>query len=183
MFRQKKLLVLAGLLLVVALLMAAPNASSHPEDDCHFWLFHGFSHTIEEGDTVCFYVKFLQATPGLLRNLMEGTRFEVSIKDVEGKTVVQNELGQWGPIEKTDPAAYDWEECPMPTIAISRWEYSPESLHLEPGTYTVWFSVVVERPVVDGYHMCRDLEPGPPFFTLPEDSVSWPVLLTVEAAE
>jgi len=172
----------AGLLLVVALMVAAPDASSHPDDECHFWLFYGFSHTIEEGDTVCFYVRFLQATPGLLTNLMEGTRFEVSINDAGGNPVAQNEPGQWGPIEKTDPAAFGWEECPMPTIAISRWEYSPDSLALAPGTYTVWFNVVVERPIVDGFPMCGEQPLGPPFFTLPEDSVSWPVLLTVEPA-
>ncbi|HSM55612.1 MAG TPA: hypothetical protein VK879_05590 [Candidatus Sulfomarinibacteraceae bacterium] len=183
MFRNKKVLLLAALILVVAIALVAPSASAHPEEECHFWFGLGFSHTIEEGETLCFYSNFLGATPGLLHNLIQGAHIEVSIFDAAGNPVVQNELGDWGPIQKTDPALFDWVECPMPTVAHARWEYSPDELHLDAGSYTVWFDAVIERPVVDGLHMCDDPPLGSPDVSTPEDSVSFPVLLTVEPAE
>ena len=183
MFGNKKVFLLAALMIVVALILVTPQASAHPEEECHFWFYIPFSHTIEEGETVCFYSNFLQATPGLLQNLIQGAQIEVSIYDSSGNPVVEDELGGWGRIQKADPAPYGWEECPMPTVAIARWEYSPDELELEAGTYTVWFDAIVERPIVDGFHMCDDPPLGPPDFTTSEDSFSFPVSLTVEPAE
>ena len=183
MFRNKKVLLLAALILVAAIVLVAPGASAHPEEACHFWYGLGFSHRIEAGESLCFYSNFLAATPGLLQDWIQGFHIEVSIFDAAGSPVVQNEPGDWGSIQQTDPALFGREACPMPTVAIARWEYSPDELDLDPGLYTVWFDAVVERPIVDGFHMCDDPPLGPPDFGTPEDSVSFPVFLTVEPAE
>ena len=178
MFRNKKLL-LAILMLAVVSLFVAQDAFTHPEEECHFWFGLNFSHTIEEGETVCFYSNFLQATPGLLNNLIQGAHIGVSIYDADGNPVTEDAQGAWGPIQKIDAR----EGCPMPTMAIARWEYSPDALELEAGSYVVWFNAVIERPIVDGFHMCAEPPSGPPNFTLPENSFSFPVSLTVEPAD
>ena len=182
MFRNKKLL-LAVLMLAIASLLVAQDGFTHPEEECHFWFGLNFSHTIEEGETLCFYSNFLQATPGLLNNLIQGADIGISIYDAAGNPVVADARGAWGPIQKVDSSLFGLEDCPMPTIAIARWEYSPETLELEAGSYVVWFNTVVERPIVDGFHMCAEPPSGPPNFTLPEDSFSFPVSLTVEPTD
>ena len=179
MLKNKKWVILAALALVGSLLMAAPSATAHPDDDCHHPFTPGFEHTIEEGETLCFFYVAGQATPGLLNNAIQGSQNLVSIIDSDGIPVVEYEDGEWGPIQKIDATLYG---CPMPTVAIARWEYSPTDLQLEPGEYTVLFDAVFERPILDGFHMCDEPPLGPASFVMPEDSYTLPVALTVEAA-
>lgn len=181
MFRKRNFFFLAALILALAFLLAAPHASAHPEEDCHFWFGLGFSHTMQEDESLCFYSNFFSATPGLVNNFIQGSDIRVSILDAGGHQVVHSEPGEWGAIQKVDPGIFGLD-CPMPTIAITRWEYSPEALSLDPGTYTVWFDTIVERPIVNGLHMCGGPPTGRPGFSMVEDSVSFPVLLTVEPA-
>ena len=91
MFAKKKVLLLTGLLLALALLAGAPDASAHPEEACHYWLPWQGAHNIEEGDDVCFYVNFLWPTKGLLNHLTKSFVIDVTMVDGDGQTICERD--------------------------------------------------------------------------------------------
>ncbi|MDX1615204.1 MAG: hypothetical protein R3300_12900 [Candidatus Promineifilaceae bacterium] len=186
MIAKKKVFLLAGLLLALALLAGAPDAAAHPEEACHFWIPWQGAHNIEEGDDVCFYVNLLWPTKGLLNQAIRNTVIDVTIVDGDGQTIVADALGQYGPIEKADPNEWPgWVGCPMPTNAVVRWEYSPGDLGLSPGEYTVSFNVTVEKKILSSGHMCGPAPHGDVAFLTPADSgpLPWASTLIVHPAD
>ena len=169
MVTRKGLLLLAGLVLLLCLIAPAPGALAHEGDDCHM----PGVHTIREGAPLCVELSIIRTTRGRMVEWIQGISASVSIVDADGNTVVLNDSGAWRPIETIDAGDLP-VHCPMPTVAEGFWEYSPNSLSLAPGTYTVLLTVTVERPIVGSLHMCGESPGGPPPVTEPGTNGPFP---------
>ena len=164
------------LMLLAAVLVAAPQALAHTSNDCHNFS-DGFLHTIEEDETLCWYFELVRTTKGRLTEYMQAVSIDVMVTEVSfdssglvvGDTIVAGDSGEWGPIRFVDPETISTlpEGCPMPRVAISRWEYSPADLDLDPGTYAVWLTLTFERKAVGSLNMCGEPPAGPPTATEP----------------
>ena len=177
MFRsgKKKLLLSAALVLMLlaAVLVAAPQVLAHTSNACHS-PSDGAFHTIEEGETLCWYFQLARTTKGRLNAFIHGSTYEVMVTEVSfdssglvvGDTIVAGDSGAWGPIRSVDrDTVTALQDCPMPRVAISRWEYSPANLDLEPGMYAVWLTVTLKHKDVSSLHMCGEPPAGPPSAT------------------
>jgi hypothetical protein len=162
MFKRRTSLAL--LLVLTALVLGFSAAFAQGVE--YIYPFGG-TVTVSSQDEIHVQWFWLAQTKGLIRSFLGHSSESYALTGLNGlawSMSPQEAEEHWGLVSTiTNPE--DFIVCPKPTYSFVGWEATLPDL--DPGTYTLALTQVLDQPVNDGWHTCVWADTGEPAATPP----------------